>query len=159
MPPASSCFNALLKNSRNCKMFFDPLSQKICSFYKIALFQFVCKPLHALLKPLGKLYKPRDYKWQVTVSQPANNFYYKFRGDNVRSCHHCSQTKLKHFWIKYYVDFKFCNVPCKSSAIKWMSRVIDLSSDYVLNFFGQGEILVGRDWLIDCICSVCSWIE
>ena len=83
MPPTSSCFKALLKNSRNCKMFFDPLSQKICSFYKIALFQFVCKPLHALLKPLGKLYKPRDYKGQVTVSQPANNFYHNFRRDNV----------------------------------------------------------------------------
>lgn len=60
-------------------MFFDPLSQKICSFYYIALFQFRYKPLHALLKPLGKLYKLRDYKWQVTVSQPANNV----RRDNV----------------------------------------------------------------------------
>lgn len=36
-----------------------------------------------------------------------------------------------------------------------MSRVIDLSSDYVLDFFGQGEILVGHDRLIDCICSLC----
>lgn len=36
-----------------------------------------------------------------------------------------------------------------------MSRVIDLSSDYVLDFFGQGEILGCHDRLIDCICSLC----
>ena len=118
MPSARSCFKALLKDSRNMQTFFDQLWQKICSFYYIALFQFRYKPLHGLLKPRRKLYMPRDYKWLVTVSQPANNFYYNFRSDNIRSSLHFSQTKLKHFWVKYYVDFKFLKVLCKSSAIK-----------------------------------------